>query len=117
MTDYRKPLEDLTEDIKDYVDLKTEDIKLKTTKGLSVSLARVLTALVLLFVLGLVILTLTVAFILLLGQVTGNYALGAFIALGVFVVVLIVLFCLRKKLFTSSFVKLFISIFFPENEE
>jgi len=117
MTDYKKPFDDLVDDVKGYVDLKVDDIKLKSTKGLSVSLARVLSALVLLFMLGMVILTLTVAFVLLLGQLTGNYALGAFIALGVFIIGLVIAFIRRKKMFTGTFVKLFISIFYPEDEE
>jgi len=117
MTDYKKPIDDLARDVKEYAELKADDVKLKTAKGLSVALSRVLSTLVILFVLGLVILTLTVAFILLLGQLTGNYALGAFIALGVFVVAFIVLFLYRKKMFTSSFVKLFVPIFYPEDYE
>lgn len=117
MTDFKKPLDDLAGEVREYVDLRVDDIKLKTTKGLSVSLARVLTALVLLFTLGMVVLTFTVGFILMLGQVTGNYALGAFIALGVFIAVLIVLFALRNRLFTGTFVRMFIQIFFPEDHE
>ena len=117
MTDYRKPVEDVVDDLKKYVDLRVDDVKLKATKGLSVSVARVLSALVLLFVLTIIVIILTVAFVLLLGQLTGNYALGAFSALGVFLVLFLVLFCLRKKMFTGTFVKLFISIFYPEDEE
>lgn len=117
MTDYKKPIDDLAKDVKEYVELKTEDVRLKTAKGLSVAVSRILAALVILFVLGLVLLALTVAFILLLGQVTGNYALGSLIALGVFIVALVVLFIFRKKMFTSTFVKLFIPIFFPDDYE
>ncbi len=117
MTDYKKPVEDLVDDLREYVDLQTDDIKLKATKGLSVSISRILSALVLLFVLSLVVLTLTVAFVLLLGQATGNYALGAFIACGIFIVALLILYSQRKKLFTNSFVSMFIQIFFPEDEQ
>jgi len=116
-TDYKKPIDDLAKDVKEYVELKTDDVKLKAAKGLTVALSRVLAALVILFALSLVILTLLVAFILLLGQLTGNYAIGAFIALGISIVVFAVLFACRKKMFTSSFVKLFVPIFFPEDYE
>lgn len=117
MTDFKKPIEDLAGDIREYVDLKSDDIKLKATKGLSVSIARVLSALVLLFVLGLLIITLTVAFVLGIGHLTGNYAIGALIASGLFLAAFVILFIQRKKLFTDSFVSMFIQIFFPEDEE
>ena len=116
MADDKTPIESLSGEVKDYIDLKVDDLKLKATKGLSVSLARLLAAFVILFSLLLVILTLAVAFILLLGKASGDYALGALIALGVFVAVLVVLYLLRKRLFTGTFVKMFIQIFFPENE-
>ena len=108
MADYRKPVDDVVNDVRKYVDLRVDQVKLKATKGLSVSVARILSAIVILFVLMIVILILTVAFVLLLGQLTGNYALGAFAALCFFLVVLLVLFCLRKKMFTGTFVRLFI---------
>lgn len=117
MADFKKPIEDLVGDIRDYVDLKTDDIKLKATKGLSVSIARVLSTLVLLFVLGLLIITLTVAFVLVIGHLTGNYAIGALIASGIFLVAFIILFAQRKKLFTDSFIEMFVNIFFPEDEQ
>lgn len=117
MADFKKPIEDLAGDVRDYVDLKTDDIKLKVTKGLSVSIARVLTALVLLFVLGLLIISLTVAFVLCIGHLTGNYAIGALVASGLFLAVFLVLLSMRKKLFTDSFVEMFVNIFFPEDEQ
>lgn len=117
MTDFKRPIEDLAGDIRDYVDLKSDDVKLKAVKGLSVSIARVLTTLVLLFVLGLLMITLTVAFVLCIGRMTGDYAIGALVASGLFLAAFVVLFMMRKKLFTDSFVSLFIQIFFPEDEQ
>lgn len=117
MTDFKKPIEDLAGDVREYVDLKTDDMKLKMTKGLSVSIARVLSALVILFVLTLLIISLTVAFVLGVGHLTGNYAVGALIASAVFLMALIVLFSRRKRMFTDSFVAMFIQIFFPEDEQ
>lgn len=117
MTDFKKPIEDLAGDVREYVDLKSEDIKLKLTKGLSVSISRVLASLVLLFVLTLLVISLTVAFVLGVGRLTGNYALGSLIASGLFLVAFVVLFSLRKRLFADSFVSMFIQIFFPEDEQ
>ena len=73
----------------------------------------------LLVVLSLFIVLLSVAAgcVLLIGQWTGSYALGAFVMAGSFAIVTAVLFLLRKKLFVDSFVRLFTGIFFEEEEE
>jgi len=116
MTDYRKPAENLASDVKEYVDLKMDDIKLKTAKGLSISLGRVITALILLFSGSLAIIALTLALVVMVGEIMGNYMVGAFIAFGVYLLLFLILFFLRKKLFVNGFVKMFIQIFFPEDE-
>lgn len=47
-----------------------------------------------------------------MGKLLGDYAAGAFIVSGVFLLILIVLFAFRKKMFVNSFVKLFVEVFF-----
>ena len=115
MSGFGQPLEDFTKDVKDYVELSVDDVKLKATKGLSVTISRVLTTLVLFFVIQLIVLSLTVGLVFVLGKATGNYAVGAFIAAGIFAVILAVLFAFRKKMFTDSFVKLFSQVMFQED--
>lgn len=117
MTDLNKTLQDLASDTKAYVDLQVDDLKLKVTKGLSLSLGQVLSMLLVVISLSVVLLALAAGCVLLLGRWTGSYIAGAFIMAGVFAVLTAVLFLLRKKLFVNGFVKLFAGILFEEEDQ
>jgi len=92
---------------KDYIDLKVDQMKLKATDSLSMAFGTLL-AYILLISVALVVLT-TFAFgvILLVGKLLDNYAVGAFIVCGVFLIALVILWLKRDKLFRNMFVKMF----------
>ena len=111
-----QPVEEFGKSAGEYIDLRIEELKLKTAKGLSVTLHRILLA-VLFLSLGGIVLTTAAFGILLIGQLMHNYALGAFLVSAFFLVLLIVLVLLRKKLFINGLVKMFIGLFFEEKDE
>lgn len=117
MADFDKPFQALADDAKAYVDLQVDDLKLKVTKGLSLSLNQVLALILVSLTLFIALLALAAGCILLLGLWTGSYVLGAFIMAGVFAILTVVLFLCRNRLFVNIFVKLFAGIFFEEKEE
>lgn len=117
MARFEKPLQDLATDARAYVDLQVDDLKLKVTKGLSVSLGLVLALLLVVISLSAVLLALGAGFVLLLGQWIGSYVAAAFIMAGVFALITLALFLLRNKMFVNGFVKLFAGIFFDDEEE
>ena len=104
-------------DIKDYVDLRIDELKLRATKGLSLALGRITATLLLVGVLVIVLGLLCVALIEWLGQLTGSLAVASSIVFGVFLVALVVLFLMRKRLFRDTFVKLFIQVFYDDDKE
>lgn len=104
-------------DLKDYVDLKADELKLRTTEGLSVAMGRLTAVLLLVGVLVIVLGLLAVVLIQWLGQWTGSVAVSSSIVCGAFVVVLAILFFLRKRLFRDTFVKLFIKVFYGDEKE
>lgn len=114
-----RPAEDVIKDAKEYIGLKEDQIKLKTAKVASTSIARVLSAILVLNVALIVLFLLSITLIFLLGDLIGNYAAGAAIVTGFFFVLFLVLLLLRKKLFVSGFVKLFINLLYgePKGEE
>lgn len=91
---------------RDYIDLRIEQLKLKGTDTASQALGTLL-AWILIIAIALMVLT-VLAFggILLLGKVLGNYALGAFIVGGGLLLVLLVLWICRKKMFRGTFIRL-----------
>ena len=103
-------------DWKDYIDLKTDEVKLRTTQGLSSAMGRLTAVLLLVGLLVIVLGLLAVVLIQWIGQWTGSVAIASSIVCGVFFLVLAVLFFLRKRLFRDTFVKLFIKVFYGDEE-
>lgn len=97
------------------IGMKTDELKLKTTRNLSIAFSRFFSLFVIMIMLMLSLLAFAFGGVLLLGDIIGSYAAGAFIVGGIFLVALIVLLCLRKKLFLNSFVRLFIKMFYGED--
>jgi len=104
-------------DLKDYVDLKADELKLRTTEGLSLAMGRLTAVLLLVGLLVIVLGLLAVVLIQWIGQWTGSVAVSSSIVCGFFVLVLAVLFFLRKKLFRDTFVRLFIKVFYGDEKE
>lgn len=104
-------------DLKDYIDLKVDELKLRTTQGLSVATGRIVSALLLFAMLVIVLSLITVVLISWLSVWTGSLPIACSIVCGVFVLALVILFLLRKRLFRDSFVRVFISIFYGNGKD
>lgn len=104
--------ETLDNDIRRYVELKIDDLKLKAVDGLSVGVSRVLSLMVVLMLGAIVLAAFAFGTVLLLGDFIGSWAAAAFIIGGVFLILLAAILLVWKKLFVDVFVKLFIDIFY-----
>ena len=93
----------LAKETQDYINLAIDEVKLKTTRGLSTALS---------LVLGL----LSFALLQWLNGLVGS-PWGTLIVAGVFLLALLVLFLNRQKLFRDLFVKLFIDVFYDTDDE
>lgn len=105
------------DDARAFAELKADELKLKTTEGLSVALSRIVALLLVVALLIIVLGLLSVVLIMWLGQLFGSVPVAATVVCGVFVVALVVMFLLRKKLFRDTFVRLFIGIFYGEDDD
>ncbi|MBO4428287.1 MAG: hypothetical protein J5771_07405 [Bacteroidales bacterium] len=92
--------------IKDYIDARLEQGKLLAADGLSSTIAAAITIFLTLVLLMVVLTTLAFGAVLLIGELIGSYAAGAFIVSGVFLVLTLICWLLRKKLFRSMFIKM-----------
>lgn len=111
---FTEPAERLAESAAQYIDLKVDEVKVHTAKGLSIALNRLLVAILLLTLCSIVLMSAAFGGVLLLGDLIGSYAAGAFIVAAIFLVLLIVLFLLRDKLFLNGLVRMFVRLFFEE---
>ena len=108
------PVEGLAGSVLEYISMRFDQAKLKGVEGLSVFFSRfAAVSLVLLLV------TVTAQFIGLaigyrLGEMLGSTALGFAITGAFFLLLAIILYLLRKRLFVNSFVMFFVKLFFEE---
>ena len=116
MSDFTRPVEDLGQKTTEYIDLRVDELKLKTAKGLSLTLSKLLYMLLVLFVVSIIMISITVGGVMWIGELVGSYAGGAAIVAAFFLLVLGVLVLLRKRLFRNTFVPLFIDLFFEEKK-
>jgi hypothetical protein len=117
MSNFSKPAEDLGQSAREYVDLKVDDLKLRTVRGLSLSVSKILSMILIVGVASTILLALSFGLILLFGELIGSYGWAALIVAGVLCIILGVLYLLRNKLFRDSFVQLFVKLFFGSGDE
>ena len=94
------------------MDLRLDDLKLKAVDGLSVGVSRLLSLMVVLMLGAIVLAAFAFGTVLLLGDLIGSWAAAAFIIGGVFLIALVAVLLVWKRLFVDIFVKLFIDIFY-----
>ncbi len=107
---------DIKDSAKEYLGLKSDALKL----GLVENASRVINRLLSIFLLILVLIT---ALVFLasgatqwLGQVLESTIAASLITGGFFLLLFLVLFLFRKRLFMNTFVRLFVNIFFHEKD-
>ena len=110
--DFTKPAHDLGKTAAEYADLKIDELKLRTAKVLSIASQKLIVAIMLITLAGIVLTAAAFGGVLLIGKLINDYAAGAFIVAGFFLIVLIVLFLLRNKLFMGGLVNMFVRLFF-----
>lgn len=117
MSNFSRPAEDLSREAKEYVDLRLDEVKLRTAKGLSVTASKLVGLFLILGVGISLLLVLSFGLILLLGELVGSYAWSA---IGVAVLegfALWILIRKRNDLFKDTFVPLFVKLFFSDDDD
>lgn len=103
----RSLLNNLSSVVGEYLGLRTDDFRRKIVSALSVGFSRAVTMLVIVILLLIVLAVFAFAFIVLLGDAIGSWSGAAFIVGGVYLIALLILFLLRKKLFLKTFTNIF----------
>lgn len=106
------PLEEFGTSIKDYLEMRKQEAKLHLVEHLSFLSARIVNFLLVLVVGSVSIFFLTSALSIWLCELIGSDIAGPLIVGGIFLIALLIIIMLRKKMFTDSMVRVFIEIFF-----
>ena len=115
MDDNRTILGILSSAVGEYLSMRTDDFKKNIVAGLSMGFSRVLAILVITLLLLIVLGVFAFAFIVLLGEEIGSMSVAAFIVGGVYLIAVLVLVLLRKRLFVNMFSNLFSGIIEEES--
>lgn len=103
-------LNSLSSVVKEYFRLRTDEFKKNVIASLAVGFSRVLSVLVILMLLMVVLAVFSVGFIIFLGDIIGSWSGAAFIIGGIYLIALVILYLMRKRLFLGMFINLFTSI-------
>ncbi len=109
-------LDDIRQTVKDYVNLKTDEYKLKGVENFSIISNKLLVMLIA-TMLGAVILQLlgfTIAFT--IGELTGSTAIGFCATALLFAIALAIIYLKRETLFLNRMVRMYAKMFFGNNK-
>lgn len=104
------------EELKKYVNLRLDEVKLKSAKGLSLALSRLLALLLIFAVLAIVLGLLALALLQFLNGLVGA-PWGTLIVCGIFLILLIILLANHKTMFNKLFIKLFLDVFYGDEND
>jgi len=110
-------LENLAGSAKEYLDMRLDAIKLKMVESLSVLFSRILYATLLIIFLVFALAFMASSFSWWLGDLLGSKAAGALITGGVSLLIALILYIRRGKLFINSLVAMFSKMFFEQGDK
>lgn len=116
MSKLSAPADKLVHETTGYINAQIDDVKLRSIKGLSQCTSAIAGLLLIFILVGALVTAISFAFVLWIGELLHSYALAAVIMAGVLLIVLVVLYLLRDKLFKNSFVTLYTNIFYQKVE-
>ncbi|MBO7069797.1 MAG: hypothetical protein J6W09_00710 [Bacteroidales bacterium] len=118
MSEFSRPAKELLDASREYADSKADEVKLQVVKGLSISLSKLVSMLIIVCVGMALLLVLSFGLILLLGDLMGKrYGLAAISVAVVLAVAFLILYIRRDQLLRNTFVPVFMKLFFPVDED
>ena len=110
-------MEQLWEEVKEYVDLRLRAFKLKAAEQLSVSTGRFLSIIAFVVLIGFALLLFSFALTLVVARWIDSLPWAFVIVGGLWTILALLCIFLRDAIFSSAMVKTFTKMFFPEKQE
>lgn len=116
-SNFTRPASNLANDALGYAGAQLDNLKLRSVRALSNGTGTIFWVAVVLILVSILLLTLSFALVMWLGEKLGSYALGGFIVAGGILVLLVLVLLLRKALFKGTFLSTFSKAFFPNGDK
>ena len=110
-------VEEFKDSAKEYVNLKIDEYKLRGVESLSTLLNKLIFIITATILAGIVIQLFALALGWWIGSMVGSVAVGMLIDAGIFALVFLLLYLRRDTLFINPMVKLFINVFFSNDDK
>lgn len=110
-------LENMADGAKEYLDMRVDALKLQMVEHLSVLFSRILFAVIMIILLGVGVAFFASAFSWWIGGLLESQAAGNLITGGIVLLIALIIFLKRKKLFVNSMVAMFSHMFFEQKNK
>ena len=108
----KNPLGDLFSSIKHYVDIRLDEIKLILAENSAKIVSKILYFCLMFLLIGIVLGVIAAALSSWFGVLLNNKTAGMFLTAGIFLVIALIVYLLRNKLFLNSNLRMFLKLFF-----
>lgn len=115
-SNFARPAANLANDALGYAGAQLDNLKLRSVKALSSGTGTIFWFAIVLIIVSILLLVLSFAFVMWIGEKMGSYAVAAFIVAGALAVLLALVLLLRRVLFKGTFLSTFSKAFFPKEE-
>lgn len=112
----RNLFENMSSAIGEYLNLRTDNFKKRLIGSLSTGFSRALSIIAIMMLLLIVLSVFAFGFTILIGDAIGSWSGAAFIVGGAYLIIIVILFILRKRLFFKTFKKIFTEFAEAETE-
>lgn len=113
----KNPLEELFSSMRDYLDLRLDEIKITLSENLAKILSRIIYFFIVILVSCMAIAFFASAFSAWMETLLGSKTLGMLITGGLLLLIIVVLYFFRNRLMLNSNIRMFIKIFFDKSKE
>ena len=113
----KNPLGDLFSSIKCYIDLKADEFKLSFAESMAKVFSKIIFFLLVFILIGVICGISAAALSSWLGALIGNRSLGLLATAGIFILLLLVLFLFKDKLFVNAPLRMFLKILFENGKD
>ncbi|MCD8185392.1 MAG: hypothetical protein LUD68_02740 [Rikenellaceae bacterium] len=109
--------EDTAQDLREYTQLQLDGIKLRLLEKLSTLFNNVLSTFILVILGSITLMSIGLVLVLVFAELTGSLLAGAAITTGILLLIMLIVYARRRKMFINSMVRMLTKMLFEKEKE